>query len=127
MLGPPRPRRPRATHAALAAALFALLLPSPARAADDEPAGRASFLLNCARCHGESGDGQGTETLDRPARSFRAGGFSFGNTPEAVFRTLSHGIPGSPMPSFELLPEDERRALAEYVLSLGPPRSEASD
>ena len=43
-------------------------------------------------------DGNGVTELDRPARSFRDGGFSFGNTPEALFRTISTGIPGTPMP-----------------------------
>ncbi|MCB9899041.1 MAG: cytochrome c [Planctomycetes bacterium] len=122
----PAPRRRRALRAAPAVALLALLGATPCAHADDDAA-RAAFLLNCARCHGETGDGHGTETLDRPARSFRDGGFSFGNTAEAVFRTISHGIPGSPMPSFEALSESDRRALAGYVLSLGPPRAEASD
>jgi mono/diheme cytochrome c family protein len=83
---------------------------------------RALFLQHCASCHGESGDGQGTATLDRPARSFKDGGFSYGNTSEALTRTITHGIPGTPMPAApSVLSEAERKALAEYVLSLGPP------
>jgi len=82
---------------------------------------RALFITNCASCHGESGDGKGWTQLDRPARSFKDGGFSFGNTPEALFRTITHGIPGSPMASFaSSLTEAERRRLAGYVISLGP-------
>lgn len=87
----------------------------------------ALFLTHCASCHGEKGDGKGTTDLDRAARSFMDGGFSFGNTPTALYRTITHGIPGSPMPSFEgALKEEERRALADYVLTLGPPIQEVS-
>jgi len=103
--------------------LAALLLALPALA-DRARAGdvRAQFLLHCASCHGESGDGRGSATLDRPARSFQDGGFSYGNTPEALYRTITHGIPGTPMPAApSVLSEAERHALAEYVLSLGPP------
>jgi len=83
---------------------------------------RASFLANCAQCHGETGDGKGTTKLDREARSFQLGGFSYGNTPEALERSITYGIPGTPMPSFEkALKPAERRSLAEYVLLLGPP------
>jgi len=90
--------------------------------------GREIFLKICATCHGETGDGQGVTKLDRPARSFKDGGFSFGDTPEALFRTITSGIPGSPMAAFgEALTEDQRRAVAAHVRSLGPPRQEVSE
>jgi mono/diheme cytochrome c family protein len=89
---------------------------------------RARFLANCATCHGESGDGKGTTKLEKPARSFKDGGFSYGNTPEALLRTITNGIPGTPMPSFaSALKEPERKELAEYVLSLGPPVAQVSE
>lgn len=95
------------------------------RADTDAP---ALFQENCARCHGETGDGQGWAELDRPARSFEDGGFSYGNTPEALFRTISVGIPGTPMPGFDTSnTEAERRALAEYVITLGPEIREVSE
>jgi mono/diheme cytochrome c family protein len=102
---------------------------TPDARGEDPPApdGRALFHLHCASCHGEKGDGRGTTVLDRPARSFQDGGFSFGNTPEALYRTITTGIPGTPMPGFEsaLLPA-ERRALAAHVLTLGPSTPPAS-
>jgi len=99
-------------------ALFVVLASGVATAQD----ARTLFLKNCATCHGETGDGQGTTQLDRPARSFKDGGFSFGNTPEALFRTISVGIPGTPMPAFDSsLSEKERELLAAYVVTLGPP------
>lgn len=85
---------------------------------------RGLFLTACAACHGADGSGRGTTELDRPARSFLLGGFSFGNTPDAVARTITFGIPGTPMPAFrEAYGERERHLLAEYILSLGPERS----
>lgn len=89
---------------------------------DEHAASRALFVQHCASCHGEKGDGKGATDLDRQARSFLDGGFSYGNTPEALFRTLTSGIPGTPMPSFDgALTDDQRRALASYVVTLGPP------
>jgi len=100
--------------------------PKPVDVHAEHPA-RALFLANCAQCHGETGDGHGTTKLDRDARSFQLGGFSYGNTPEALVRTITYGIPGSPMPSFEkALKLEDRKLLAEYVLLIGPP-AEKSD
>jgi mono/diheme cytochrome c family protein len=100
----------------LLAAAALLRAPLPAQDA------RALFLQHCASCHGETGDGHGTAALDRPARSFKDGGFSHGNTVEAIVRTLTFGIPGTPMPAApSVLTEAQRTALAEYVISLGPP------
>jgi mono/diheme cytochrome c family protein len=96
--------------------------PQPPDVHAEHPA-RPVFLANCAQCHGETGDGKGTTKLDRDPRNFQAGGFSYGNTPEAIARTIAYGIPGSPMPSFEkALKPEQRKLLAEYVLLLGPPQ-----
>ena len=109
------------------------LLLAPALAAQAAPASGgadapALFAKNCAKCHGLDGSGTGPTVLDRPARNFKEGGFSFGNTPETIARTIAYGIPGSPMPAFETaLGEEQRRALAEYVVTLGPPVKEISE
>ncbi len=84
-------------------------------------AARELFLVNCASCHGERGDGEGVTDLDRKARSFKEGGFSYGNTPGTLRRTISSGIPGTPMPGFGgALKEKQIADLAMYVLELGP-------
>lgn len=115
------------TVAPLPFLLLVLLAPQPA-AQDANARARQLFVANCASCHGESGDGKGTAELDRPARSFQDGGFSFGNTPEALFRTISVGIPGTPMAGFEAsLSEEERKRLADYVVTLGPPIEAVAD
>jgi len=83
--------------------------------------GKEIYAVQCALCHGEKGDGDGLVKLDRPARSFLQGGFSFGNTPEAIYRTISNGIGGTPMPGFrDSLSEQERRAVTDYVIAFGP-------
>lgn len=102
--------------------------PSPSAAQAGNPAAAAApinapalYAQHCALCHGPNGDGDGTLKLDRPARSFRAGGFSFGNTEEAIFRTITSGIGGTPMPGFlSQLDDAQRRALARHVIGLGP-------
>src|SRR6185436_13531288 len=110
-----------------------VLLLAPALSAQAAPAAGGSdapalFVANCAKCHGLDGSGTGPAVLDRPARNFKEGGFSFGNTAETIARTIAYGIPGSPMPAFDaVLDEEQLRALAEYVVTLGPPVKEVSE
>ncbi len=97
----------------------------PAVPNPDELDAKALYMSLCAMCHGETGDGKGMVPLDRPARSFLSGGFSFGNTPTAVARTIASGIGGTPMPGFaESLTEAQQLALAEYVIAFGPEQNE---
>lgn len=97
---------------------------APVKAPASEHPAHALYMANCASCHGEKGDGKGTTVLDRPARSFLAGGFSYGNTAESILRSIRNGIPGTPMPSFEsALNEEQRKQLADYVIKLGPERT----
>jgi cytochrome c553 len=105
-----------------------LVLASLAAAASAQADAPALFAANCAKCHGLDGSGTGPTVLDRPARNFKEGGFSFGNTPEIIARTIAHGIPGSPMPTFEgALSDAQIQALAAYVVTLGPPVKEVSE
>ncbi|MDP6539390.1 MAG: c-type cytochrome [Planctomycetota bacterium] len=84
-------------------------------------AARETFVELCAPCHGVAGDGRGTAELERPARSFAEGGFSFGNTTGALVRTLESGIPGTPMPAFGgQLSRERLTELARLVQLLGP-------
>lgn len=99
----------------------AALVASDAAPASASAETRGLFATFCAACHGATGDGNGTTKLDRPARSFKDGGFSYGNTPDAIAKTLAYGIPGSVMPSFgKTLSDEQRIALAKYVIELGP-------
>ena len=83
--------------------------------------GEDVYLMYCAQCHGATGDGTASIALDRPARSFIDGGFSFGNTEYAIAKTTASGIPGTPMPPFiEVLTQDEINAVSKHVRSFAP-------
>lgn len=82
------------------------------------------YRRHCVHCHGISGDGQGpTAAILNPyPRDYRPGVFKFKSTfpaaeptNEDLHRVISDGVPGTAMPSFALLPKDERDALVEYV------------
>jgi hypothetical protein len=95
-------------------------------AASQEPVaeldGKVIYTQSCALCHGEKGDGNGTAVFETPARSFVDGGFSFGNTPTALFNTISNGIGATPMPAFKgQLTDAEIKAVAARVLEFAPP------
>ncbi|HVX15536.1 MAG TPA: cytochrome c [Pirellulales bacterium] len=85
---------------------------------------RGLFRQHCAHCHGVTGDGAGPTAafLDPYPRDYRQGAFKFKSTERTakpttddLKRILRDGIPGTAMPSFLLLPNDEIEALVEYV------------
>jgi len=86
--------------------------------------GRHQYQMRCARCHGQKGDGNGpvADFLDPRPRDFTLGMFKFRSTPTGalptdndLFRTITRGIPGTSMPSWEGLPEGLRWALVYYI------------
>jgi len=76
-------------------------------------------------CHGIAGDGRGPAArwLDAPPRDFTRGEYKFRTTPlgalptdNDLMKTLSRGIAGSQMPSYEgRLSYRERAALIGYI------------
>jgi mono/diheme cytochrome c family protein len=87
-------------------------------------AGKAVYLQHCAACHGVNGDGSGPASVwlfPRP-RNFNAGLFKIKSTPgmalptdEDLFNTVTRGMPGSSMPSFTYLSEQERKDAVKYI------------
>lgn len=82
------------------------------------------YRRHCARCHGVTGDGRGpTARYQAPyPRDFRQGVFKWKSTyrdapPTAddLHGVLERGVPGTGMPSFALLSQDERDILRQYV------------
>src|SRR5271154_956498 len=81
----------------------------------------------CWECHGHTGKGDGEKAAGlkddfgfpiRPA-DLTSGQFKSGSAVEDIFRTISTGLSGTPMPSFrDAFPDADRWALAYYVLSL---------
>ena len=92
--------------------------------------GRRVFEMNCASCHGPKGGGNGfcADFLTPRPRNFTAGVFRFKTTPGSalptdadLFRTVSLGLRGTPMPPWKfLLPEGDRWAVVAYVKTLVP-------
>jgi len=84
--------------------------------------------MKCAKCHGETGLGDGPSAaqleddngLAMTPRDFtEAGKFVGGSDPQGVYQTFSTGFDGTPMPSFaDFLEEDQRWQLVWYVMSL---------
>ncbi|NIP87081.1 MAG: c-type cytochrome [Planctomycetales bacterium] len=82
------------------------------------------YRLHCSHCHGLTGDGNGPTApfLNPYPRDYRPGKFKFKSTfgdarptHDDLRRILKEGIPGTSMPSFVLLPDNEIDALVEYV------------
>ena len=95
--------------------------PEPPVEIVEAPVGKEIYMMYCAQCHGIEGDGKSLIEIDRPARSFLDGGFSFGNTLEAITKTTRSGIPGTPMPPFvEVLKQQQIHDVALYIRSLAP-------
>lgn len=88
--------------------------------------GRELYLQHCASCHGEFGDGDGIAAphLHPRPRDFRGGQFLLVSTesrfPSAadLQAVMVRGMPGSAMPPFAHLSEEQRRRLANEVLRL---------
>jgi mono/diheme cytochrome c family protein len=82
------------------------------------------YRRHCGHCHGTTGDGLGpTALLLNPyPRDYRPGKFKFKATERPAKPTdadlelvLRHGVTGTAMPSFDLLPDPQIKALVEYV------------
>jgi len=113
-------------------------VPSPS--AESIALGRKHFMDpnggNCFSCHGEKGLGDGTSAWEADEdgimqrivddwgeeiipRNLTTGIFRGGRRPIDIYRRLTGGINGTPMPAVpDTLTEDDRWAIVHYVLSL---------
>jgi mono/diheme cytochrome c family protein len=92
--------------------------------------GKTLYAQNCAACHGVKGDGKGDAAAfllphprDFVAANYRLRSTATGNLPTDVdlFRAISLGLPGTPMPPWKhMLGDNDRWALVEYVKSFSP-------
>lgn len=106
-----------------------LLIGDPPKATPELVArGKELYVkAKCFQCHGPGGKGDGASADDlkdlagfpiRPA-DFTRGQFKGGSSVRDIFRTMSLGLDGTPMPSFaDSMSEPERWAISYYVLSL---------
>ena len=105
-------------------------LPSaPATTTESIELGKELYVENgCIKCHGPLGrsDGPSAETLvdelDHPIRAAdlsQSWTFRGGSSREDIFRTMTTGFSGTPMPSYEeALPPEQRWAITDFIVSL---------
>lgn len=117
----PQPVKVVAAAVALSEADFQKALASAT--AEEIAHGKEVFDVNCAVCHGATGngDGIGGAALNPKPRNFHAGTADWKNgaSAKSIYVTLVYGIPGSGMASYKALPATDRIALAHYVRSMG--------
>ncbi len=112
------------------------LPPPPADLRARQEQGRQLYAdAGCVQCHGTEGRGNGpsaqdlhdawghsirpTDLIQRPLKG--------GSSPADLYRTLSTGMNGTPMPSYhDVLSEEELWALVAYVDSLATPEGRAA-
>jgi cytochrome c oxidase cbb3-type subunit 2 len=106
-----------------------VVIGDPPRATPEGVArGKALYTqAKCFQCHGDDGKGDGPsagelqDDLKFPIRptDFTRGQFKGGGDVRDIYRTMTTGLDGTPMPSFaDSLSDDERWAISYYVLSL---------
>jgi mono/diheme cytochrome c family protein len=105
-------------------------LPSAPRATNESiELGKTLYVdSGCVRCHGNlgRGDGSSAPTLKddwgypiRAANLAQRWTFRGGSSREDIFRTMSTGLNGTPMPSFlEALTAEQRWAITDFIVSL---------
>jgi len=87
------------------------------------------WSMGCVGCHGVTGHGEGIEGLldsvGKPVRSadLASGLYKSGQRSEDLYRTIITGVPGTPMPSYgSMLNDDQVWALVAYIQRLAPAR-----
>jgi mono/diheme cytochrome c family protein len=91
---------------------------------------QAYAKMQCAKCHGPLGKGDGPsapELTDDAGLPIKPRDFSdpslfvAASDPRGIYQTFTTGLDGTPMPSFaDFLPEEQRWQLVWYVMSLRP-------
>jgi mono/diheme cytochrome c family protein len=122
--GPARPAATRITFSDLPAS------PKPEVTAEFIARGKTVYAQNCQACHGVNGDGKGDAAaflLPKP-RNFVQANYRLRTTPPShlptdtdLFRSVSLGMPGTPMPPWRVnLSDNDRWAVVEYIKSFSP-------
>ncbi len=107
--------------------LFICIIPHHLYA--QEEMGKKIYEQWCAQCHGYEGDGEGYAkdyTFPKP-RDFTLGAYKFRSTPtgeppttDDLVRVIKNGNPGTSMPAWKRLTDEEARAVAEYLKEFAP-------
>ena len=90
----------------------------------DLEAGKQIYTRKCAQCHGDDGLGAGpaAEHVFPKPRDFTRGVYKIRTTPSGtvptdddLFRVITNGLPGTSMPAWSVLPDRDRRLVAQYL------------
>lgn len=101
--------------------IFLSIIGYQAFATESISSGRQVFLTNCAACHGSLGDGRGPAAVairDPKPRNFLGEELKYGDSKEAIFKTITNGVPNTAMPPWNSLSVENRRDVANYIYSL---------
>jgi DMSO reductase family type II enzyme heme b subunit len=112
---------------------------APSSSAETLADGREAFKkLECFKCHGEQGRGDGksaptlTDDFDHPIRAADLSQhwkFNGGSTVEEIYTRLRTGLDGTPMPSFsdaidaKVVTDEQLWHVAQWVRSLSPEKA----
>ena len=88
--------------------------------ADAAAAGHRLYDQTCQSCHGPAGQGERAPALDR-------GAFAHGSEDGDLFHTIRTGVPGSQMPPFPALSDQQIWQLVSYIRSLSPATRSAAN
>ncbi|HZI10275.1 MAG TPA: cytochrome c, partial [Myxococcus sp.] len=90
--------------------------------------GEALYQTNCAACHGADGSANVAiaSNMEPAPANFQDAELMGGLTPYKAFNTTSFGVPGTSMPAWPTLSEDERWSLAFFVFTLRLPPCEGT-
>ena len=90
--------------------------------------GETLYKTNCAACHGADGraDVPIAANMEPAPANFQDAELMGGLTPYKAFNTTSFGVPGTAMPAYPTLSEEERWSLAFFVFTLRQPPCEGS-
>jgi cytochrome c oxidase cbb3-type subunit 1 len=101
------------------------LNPSPEAREELVTLGKSVYERRCIGCHGVKGDGNGPSAvfLDPRPRDFTRGIFKFRSTTGKdslptdadLFITITHGLWGTAMPTWQEISERERAAVIQYI------------
>lgn len=114
------------------AAPLAFAAPPAPPTAEAAAKAKTTFMTTCSPCHGPKGHGDGpaAAALNPKPRNFTTDTMKNGDKVEDVFKSISEGLKGTPMVAFAHIPENDRWALAYYVLQLrsaGAPAAPPAD
>lgn len=87
--------------------------------------GKEIYASTCASCHGDDGKGDGVAAaaLKPHPRNFHIedrDDWTHAPSALSVFNTITNGVPGTSMAAYSNLPEDDRWALTQLVLTWVP-------